>query len=605
MGEAPADGQYERREPGSWSALWRRASRLFTGTVQRLLVVLLLAVLIPILLAEVGLSLALLQDRRTLQLANNLVVARAVSSTFEVFLRDIQREELTLGLAIAPPAPLPPDEATQILTTVAEQYSAVREFSWLSPAGAVIASSDPTLVGAGLAGREDVQAIIAGASVHVSDLLPPSAGGRAFAIAEGIRSPEGDLLGIVAAVVDAAVLDRTLAVERTGDAAIVVTDRQGQLVFRSPEAALPPQEGSLVFDVPLVARALAGEEATGTFISPIDGQERLAGVAPIPLPGWAALANVPTAQAMAPAIRSVLIENAIFLAVGIGGLLLALALSRLLTRPINCLSRSAQAIGRGDLAQRPRVDRPDELARLAAAINTMAGELQRREEQRSDIVRAVSHDLRNPLAAVQGQAQLLLRQLERSGHDGRERASAQAINTSAQRMNALIQDLVDSVRSEAGELRLERQPVDLRPFVDGLLDRQATALDVGRVRVEAPQELPPVSADPNRLERILVNLLSNALKYSAPETEVTVRLRQEGAEVITSVQDRGHGIAPEELPRIFQRYYRAGEGRERRQGIGLGLYITKRLVEAHGGRIWAESTLGEGSTFSFSLPVAR
>ena len=104
--------------------------------------------------------------------------------------------------------------------------------------------------------------------------------------------------------------------------------------------------------------------------------------------------------------------------------------------------------------------------------------------------------------------------------------------------------------------------------------------------------------------RILVNLLSNALKYSAPGTEVTVTLRREGGEVITSVTDRGPGIASEELPRLFARYYRTETGRERGGGIGLGLYITRMLVEAHGGHIWAESTVGVGSTFSFSLPLA-
>jgi len=171
-------------------------------------------------------------------------------------------------------------------------------------------------------------------------------------------------------------------------------------------------------------------------------------------------------------------------------------------------------------------------------------------------------------------------------------------------MNTMIQDLVDSVRSEAGELRLERQPVDLRSFLDELLKRQATALDTQRIRIEAADGLPPVSADPNRLERILVNLLSNALKYSPPGSPVTVSLQQQNGEIITSVADRGPGIAPEEIPRLFQRFYRAAAGRRQPEGIGLGLYITRMLVEAHGGRIWVQSTPGVGSVFSFSLPLA-
>ncbi|HOG47921.1 MAG TPA: ATP-binding protein, partial [Anaerolineae bacterium] len=120
-----------------------------------------------------------------------------------------------------------------------------------------------------------------------------------------------------------------------------------------------------------------------------------------------------------------------------------------------------------------------------------------------------------------------------------------------------------------------------------------------------PADLPPASADPDRLERVLTNLWSNALKYSAPGTPVTVSARQEGREVITSVADRGPGIAPEDLPGLFQRYFRTAAAEERRKGVGLGLYITRRLVEAHDGRIWAESTVGVGSVFSFSLPIAE
>jgi signal transduction histidine kinase len=194
--------------------------------------------------------------------------------------------------------------------------------------------------------------------------------------------------------------------------------------------------------------------------------------------------------------------------------------------------------------------------------------------------------------------------MEKAGASGREREAVQAIIGAAQRMNLMIQDLVDATRSEAGQLRLERQPVRLPEFVEALKGSQAPALPMERVEIQKPPELPPVSADPARLERILVNLLSNALKFSPPESPVTVSFARRGDEVITSVTDRGPGIPPEDLPRLFQRYYRAPTADERQRGVGLGLYITRMLVEAHGGRIWAESEVGRGSTFSFSLPVA-
>ena len=240
---------------------------------------------------------------------------------------------------------------------------------------------------------------------------------------------------------------------------------------------------------------------------------------------------------------------------------------------------------------------------ITIATSTYGAELEEERTRLADVMRTVSHDLRNPLAAVLGQAQLLARRLEQTG--AREAESARAIAVAAQRMNGLIQDLVDSMRVQARRLQLARQPVDLPGFTEGLRREQAALMDTARIHLEVPEGLPPVSADPNRLERVLVNLLSNALKYSPPGTPVTVSFQRRDGEVVTSVTDRGPGIPPEEIPNLFQRYYRGAAARDRDGGLGLGLYIARTLVEAHGGRIWVESEPGKGSTFSFSLPVAR
>jgi signal transduction histidine kinase len=193
------------------------------------------------------------------------------------------------------------------------------------------------------------------------------------------------------------------------------------------------------------------------------------------------------------------------------------------------------------------------------------------------------------------------------GREDVARKAAEAITLSSRRMNLMIQDLVDSARLEAGSIDLNTILVDLPQFVLDLCERMAASRDgrPERIRVVTAPGLPTVPAAPDYLDRILSNLLTNALKYSAPETEVTVVVRLEGGEVITSVTDQGPGIAPADLPRLFQKYSRTPTGMARRESLGLGLYIAKRLVEEHGGRIWVESEVGKGSTFSFSLPVQR
>lgn len=227
------------------------------------------------------------------------------------------------------------------------------------------------------------------------------------------------------------------------------------------------------------------------------------------------------------------------------------------------------------------------------------------QEQRDDLVRAVSHDLRNPLASIKGYAELLLHRMDRDGLGGPLRDGVQAILKSANRMNVMIQDLVDLARAEAGELGLNCQPVGLPAFVRALRRQQVAALETKRITIVPPDGLPPVYADPDRLERILVNLLSNAIKYSPSGTPVTVTFSQRPGEVVTTITDQGVGIPAEELAHLFHRYFRTSSGREHGQGLGLGLYITRCLVEAHGGRIWAESQEGQGSRFSFSLPLAE
>ena len=235
----------------------------------------------------------------------------------------------------------------------------------------------------------------------------------------------------------------------------------------------------------------------------------------------------------------------------------------------------------------------------AVAVFTDMTDLHELQRQRDEFVSIVSHDLRAPVAVVRGQAQII----ERSArHPDLVRKSAQAIVKGSERMNAMIQDLVDSARIEAGKLTLEKKPIDLLPFISDLLDRARVTTDVARVRVDIPKDLLPVSADPERLERIVLNLLSNALKYSPSKTEVLLKAKKTNKEVTVSVTDRGIGIAPEDIPNLFQRYYRA-KGARKAEGLGLGLYITRMLVEAHGGSIWVESELGKGSTFYFTLPL--
>lgn len=261
--------------------------------------------------------------------------------------------------------------------------------------------------------------------------------------------------------------------------------------------------------------------------------------------------------------------------------------------------------GRGDrtcwvIASGAPVRAPD--GRITGAVLTFSDEtpLHELEEARDDLVRMISHDLRTPLNAVYTQAHLIRRH---PGDAARVEERARAIARSCERMSAMIQDLVEATLLEAGQLRIDPMPLDLRALLPELLERFRGGIDVDRVRLEVAPELPYVLADPHRLERIVVNLLSNALKYSPAQGEVVLEASKEDGRVAIAVADRGVGIAPEDLPHVFDRFFRA-RGARRPEGLGLGLYITRLLVEAHGGEVEVRSRLGQGSTFRVLLPAA-
>lgn len=223
------------------------------------------------------------------------------------------------------------------------------------------------------------------------------------------------------------------------------------------------------------------------------------------------------------------------------------------------------------------------------------------DEFRDQYVGLVSHDLRNPLNGILLHAQVLRRSLQARG-TADETESIETVISSAKRMNAMIDDLLETTRLESGKIELRTLSVDLREWAANALGLVSTG-DRGRVELVRSTAPLVVLADASRLDRVLENLLSNALKYSA-EGPVTVTARREGDEAIVSVKDEGRGIAAEDLPRVFDRFYRARTAGQV-HGLGLGLYTARLIVEAHGGRVWVESEVGRGSTFHFAIPLAK
>ena len=359
--------------------------------------------------------------------------------------------------------------------------------------------------------------------------------------------------------------------ERPGEPR-VITAPAGQLFIR----ARAPGEGELGGPLPAM-------EAAPVFVEAVH--------APAPL--------TPEALFMASVNRTLVVA---VIASGLTALLLGLTLSRRILRPVDALTAAARKLEAGDLTQRVAVQARDEIGQLAHAFNAMADSLSRTERLRRHMVTDVAHELRTPLSNVRGYLEAM--------RDGVARPTPDLVDSlyeEAMLLTHLVDDLQELSLAEAGQLALVREPAALANLVARAaqaVEPQAAAKGLA-VRVELPAGLPRVLADAKRVGQVLRNILANAIAHTPAGGEIALAARASEGEVEVRVRDTGEGIAPEHVPYVFERFYRADRSRARATGgSGIGLAIVKQLVEAHGGYVAVESAPGAGATFRFTLPVA-
>lgn len=284
-------------------------------------------------------------------------------------------------------------------------------------------------------------------------------------------------------------------------------------------------------------------------------------------------------------------------------LVLGVLVSRLLTAPLARLTRAAQAVAAGDLSQRVATQQAegDEIAALATAFDEMTASLATAEAARKNMLADVSHELRTPLTVIQGDLQAML-----DGVYPLDMAQVSSLYDETRLLTRLVEDLHDLALADAGQLRLERDVVDLAALAQAAAAQFSPVAEAAGVTLEALADaVPPVMGDADRLAQVLRNLLSNALRHTPAGGRITLRVARTADQVQIQVADTGTGIAAEDLPHVFDRFYRGEPGQARRgRGAGLGLAITQQLVLAHGGQITVASVAGQGTTFKVMLPAA-
>ncbi|RTG93039.1 sensor histidine kinase [Thermus scotoductus] len=284
----------------------------------------------------------------------------------------------------------------------------------------------------------------------------------------------------------------------------------------------------------------------------------------------------------------------------LGALLTALFASLRLYRTARLLAEGSRRMAQGEYGIRLPLLERDELGELALHFNRLAEALEKVERTRAELIGTVAHELRTPLAALQGYAEGLM-----DGVLSKEKA-AEGILREVKALGRLVEDLSLVSRVEAKAVEIRPRPLDPKGLLEEAFTRFQSAFQAKGValRLEAPEGLSLVWADEERVLQVLANLLTNALRHTPPGGEVCLGAFRQGEAVAFQVEDTGPGIPPEHLPHIFERFYRVDKARSRKEGgSGVGLTVAKGLVEAMGGGIWVESQVGQGSRFTFTLPL--
>ncbi|MDZ7969549.1 MAG: HAMP domain-containing sensor histidine kinase [Nostoc sp. DedSLP03] len=275
--------------------------------------------------------------------------------------------------------------------------------------------------------------------------------------------------------------------------------------------------------------------------------------------------------------------------------------SRRIMQRLTEMEQITQKFAAGQMDARLPVSDIPELSGLSSSFNRMAASLEDVEARRREVIGDMTHELRTPLTVVRGYLEELA--------DGEIEASPEIYRRLAKetrRLERLVNDLQELSKAEAGYLPINIQRINLRPLLESLVEKFSDQLleDGPVMLLQCPSVLPPVLADIDRTEQVLVNLLGNAVRYTN-EGSITITVGAEASQLWIAVSDTGIGIAPENLPHVFERFWRADQSRDRHSGgTGIGLTISRRLIELQGGQIQVESELGVGSTFRFFLPLA-
>ena len=446
-----------------------------------------------------------------------------------------------------------------------------------------------------------------------------------------VALPEGKNAGVTVADANLRFALEPVSSIKVGQAGFAyVVDSTGHLIAHPDISAV--LRNTDLSSLPQVQAALSSDPTRdqGALVATnAQGKSVLTAYEQIPSTGWVVFVEQPLEEAFAPLDASVLRAVLLLALAMLIAVVASVVLARRMTGPIETVRAGAAGISAGELGQRIELHTGDELEDLAEDFNRMSTRLQESyatleqkvvdrtrqlaeardqlalaSQNKSAFLANMSHELRTPLNAVIGFSDVLIQRMF-GEINAKQEEYLRDILTSGRHLLSLVNDILDLSKVEAGKMELQRSTFAIKEVVDSgamLLRERAMRQGVAlNVRVEP--DLPQIDADERKVKQVLFNLLSNAVKFTPSGGSIDVDAHRLDGEVRVSVHDTGVGIAPEDQAKIFEEFQQTSSGAQRDDSTGLGLTLAKKFIELHGGRLWVESELGKGSTFTFALPL--
>jgi signal transduction histidine kinase len=457
--------------------------------------------------------------------------------------------------------------------------------------------------------RPDFQQVMALNLPQISDVLAPERLGEPGLVATvPIRDDQDRPVGVVVVgTLTDQLAHRYEHARLLPGQAIFLADRTGRMAFHTALRPMPWEKSGLLAAAEPLRSALAGIATTHTRFIGLVGEESLAAIVPTPKYRWGVGVTVPRLLAQAPLREGFQREVAAFGGILLISVALAAFFARLLVEPVHRLEVAATALGQGDLTRRVNIDTGDEVERLGNAFDRMATQLtalydeQRQNLRlREDFMQAAAHELKTPISTIRSSVHLLLS----DPREQQEQRTLEIIRRQAKRMTLLVEDLLTVTRLGSGAPELHRTRVDLDRVCDEAVRRAGELAEKHTITWRSGGTL-AVQTDAELLGVLLVRLLENAVMAAPQGGSVEVTAWRDGGEAVISVADHGVGIPLERQAHVFEPFFEpVPSGRPGYVGVvSLRLHLCKRIIDALGGRIWFVSTLHQGSTFSFALPV--